>query len=147
MSNNLNPQDSLGFLVNRAGKMMAHMAQAKLREKGLDLAVEHMILLFMLWQKDGSNQKELVGSILKDKSTITRGLAVLEKKNIIVRIPDETDKRNKRIFLTHHGKSLKEEIVPLMKEINRLAAKGISKKDFETCKYVLNQIYENLENT
>ena len=140
------PEDSLGFLVNRAGKMMAYLVQSKLRERGVDLAAEHMILLFMLWKKDGSNQKELVGSILKDKSTITRGLAVLEKKNLIVRVPDDNDKRNKRIFLTHYGKSLKEEVVPLMIEINKMAAKGISKKELDSCKNVLTKIFKNLEN-
>ncbi len=138
--------ESLGYLVNRAGKMMSNMAQTKMREKGLVLAHEHMVLLFMLWRQDGLNQKELVGSIIKDKSTITRGLNALEKQDIIVRITDEKDKRNKRIFLTNKGKSLKKEIKPLVYEVNDTAAENISQKDLLTCKKVLNQIYENLIN-
>lgn len=138
--------DSLGYLINRAGKMMANTAQAKLREKGLVLAHEHMILLFMIWRQDGINQKELVGNIIKDKSTITRGLGALEKHNLIIRITDEKDKRNKRIFLTNKGKLIKKEIKPLMEEVNESAAKKISKKDLTICKKVLTQIYENLAN-
>lgn len=146
MTGNLEHVDSLGYLVNRAGKAMTYVIQTKLREKGVDLASEHMVLLFMLWKQDGINQKELVGRILKDKSTITRGLTVLERKNLIVRIQDDLDKRNKRLFLTHKGKTLKEEIIPLMKEVNRIAAQNISKKDLDTCKTVLNKIFENVDN-
>jgi len=123
---------------------MANTIQAKMREKGLILAHEHMGLLFMLWRKDGINQKELVGSLFKDKSTITRGLKALEKHNLIVRITDEKDKRNKRTFLTSKGKLLKKEITPLMIELNESAAENISQKELNICKKVLNQIYENL---
>ena len=136
--------ESLGFLVNRAGKMMANTIQAKMREKGLDLAHEHMGLLFMVWREDGINQKELVGNLYKDKSTITRGLIALEKHNLIVRITDEKDKRNKRIFLTSKGKLLKKEIQPLMKFVNESAAENISSKELKNCKKVLIQIYKNL---
>ncbi|MEM6964186.1 MAG: MarR family transcriptional regulator [Bacteroidota bacterium] len=146
MSENLEHLDSLGYLINRAGKAMTYVVQSKLREKGVDLASEHMILLFILWKQDGINQKQIVGKILKDKSTITRGLTVLEKKNLIVRIQDDTDKRNKRLFLTHQGKSLKEEIVPLMKEVNRIAAQHIPTEDLTVCKTVLQQVFKNIDN-
>ena len=83
----------------------------------LIMAQEHMIILFILWKNDGASQKSVVNNIFKDKSTITRGLSYLEKENLIVRITDENDKRNKKIHLTHKGKSLQKEVDSLRIEL------------------------------
>jgi len=138
-------KESIGYLVNRAGKIMSNSIQTKLRELGLDIPHEHMVVMFMLWRKDGINQKEIVGDIIKDKSTITRGLHYLEKHNIIVRITDEKDKRSKKIFLTQKGKDMKKKVSPMMSEVNAAAAQSVTKKDLETCKKVLIQVFENLK--
>lgn len=145
MKKKIEHKESLGYLVRRVGKKMSNSVQAKLRELGLDIPHEHMVVMFMLWRKDGINQKEIAGDIIKDKSTITRGLNYLEKHNIIVRITDEKDKRSKKIFLTHKGKDMKKQVEPMMFRINKNAAQGVSKKDLETCKKVLTQIFENLK--
>lgn len=137
--------ESIGFLTNRVAKMINHTIQFKMNENEIGMAQEHMIILFMLWKNDGASQKSIVNNIFKDKSTITRGLSYLEKENLIVRITDEKDKRNKKIFLTHKGKALQNEVIEMALGIAKTATKGISEKDYETCKSVLIKIFKNLE--
>lgn len=97
-----------------------------------------------LWMKDGVRQQDLAVATIKDKGTIARALAQLEQHNLLVRVPDENDKRNKRIYLTHKGKALKQELIPHAKAATEDACVGIPEEDLTTCKRVLVQMYHNL---
>ncbi|MEL6925948.1 MAG: MarR family transcriptional regulator, partial [Bacteroidota bacterium] len=101
-------------------------------------------VLFMLWVEDGRNQAELAEWSFKDKTTITRGLQSLEKLNLVVRITDEKDKRNKLIFLTHKGRELKNKVMPLAAATMEDAIQDISKEELNICRKVLGKIYNNL---
>ena len=138
-------RDTLGFLINRAGKVMANTLRGKLAEKGVELPFEQWTILFMLWQEDGRNQIELVQGLYKDKATITRGLHSLERLNFVVRITDEKDKRNKKIYLTHKGKKLKNEVIPLAHQTTEIAIQNISDREIKVCRKVLQKIFENLD--
>ena len=137
-------EDSFGYLTNRAGSQMMKSMKEKLIAAGIEMPPEQMMVLFQLWEKDGIHQKQLVEDSFKDKTSITRGIHSLEKHNLVVRITDEADKRNKKIYLTKKGKDMEKMVKPLAYEMQGLAIKGILKKDLETCKMVLNKIYENL---
>ena len=138
-------EDSFGYLTNRAGSQLMKAMREKLMVAGVEIPPEQMMVLFHLWEKDGVNQKELVNTSFKDKTSITRGIHSLEKHNLVVRITDENDKRNKKIYLTQKGKKMEKIVKPLAYETQGQAIKGISKKDLEICKKVLNKIYENLK--
>lgn len=140
-----NKEDSFGYLTNRAGSQMMKAMRDSLTTAGIEMPPEQMMVLFQLWEKDGINQKELVDGSFKDKTSITRGIHSLEKHNLVVRITDENDKRNKKIYLTQKGKKMEKIVKPLAYETQGQAIKGISKKDLEVCKKVLNKIYENLK--
>ena len=138
-------EDSFGYLTNRAASQIMKTMREKLMDAGVEMPPEQMMILFHLWGKDGVNQKELVIDSFKDKTSITRGIHSLEKHNLVVRITDENDKRNKKIYLTKKGKDMEGIVKPLAYETQGNAIKGISKKDLETCKMVLNKLYKNLK--
>lgn len=104
----------------------------------------HMGVLADLWQKDGIPQQELAISNIKNKATITRALKYLESSNILVRIVDPNDKRIKRIYLTHKGKELKNEILPHTRLLEEEIISNLDKEEFETCIKVLKQIHQQL---
>ena len=105
-----------------------------------------MGILADLWRKDGVRQQDLVVSIIKDKANIARALTFLERSNIVVRVTDPKDKRNKRIYLTHKGKALKEQLLPQAIAIQEEIASQIDQKEFNTCMKVLEQIHDLLTN-
>ena len=137
------PEDSFGYLMNRAGRAMSNNVREKLAAAGVELPMEHLIILFHLWHKDGRSQKDIVDKVFKDKTTITRALDSLEKLNLLLRVPDETDKRSKRVFLTHKGKTLKKKVMPIAIQTNIEAIADIPMEHLEICKSVLVKIYEN----
>ena len=64
-------EDSLGFLTNRAGRIMGHTLSKKFEEAGIDLQLEHWVILRHLWVEDGLNQRSFPKLIFKDKGSIT----------------------------------------------------------------------------
>jgi len=138
---NFKALDSLVFLCNRVGRQLAQSTWKHLSEDSIDISPQHMGILSDLWQQDGVRQQDLAVSLIKDKGTIARTISFLEEKNILVRIDDPKDKRTKRIYLTHKGKKLKEEIIPLTEKVEKEVLGQINPEELKTCKKVLAQIY------
>ena len=131
-------------LTNRVGRLLIQSIWSKVDPQEVDIQAQHMPILGDLWEKDGIRQQDLAISNIKDKATIARIISQLEQKNILIRIADEQDKRNKRIYLTHKGKNLKQILIPLAEDTVKDALANVSPEELITCNKVLNQIYENL---
>lgn len=138
------PSHSLLFLTNRVGRLLSNGIRQRAREENIDLLPTHLGVLVDLWVEDGLRQQDLAMAMIKDKGTIARAIDALEKMNMVVRAPDQKDKRNKRIYLTHKGKSLKERLYPHAQQTLCRAAEGISEQDLHTCKEVLRKMYFRL---
>ena len=140
------PFDSLIFLTNRVGRLLSIEVRKKLGEDEVQQVLQptHMGVLVDLWMQDGVRQQDLAVSTIKDKGTITRTLNFLEQENLVVRVPDRTDKRNKRIYLTHMGKELKHQLLPYARDAIGGATAGICEHDLRICKDVLAKVYKNL---
>ncbi len=110
----------------------------------LGIVPHHMGILVDLWARDGVRQQDLAVSTIKDKATIARALDSLEQKNILVRVTDPNDKRNKRIYLTHKGKELQAHIWPHAQAVLQEASEGISAEEMDCCRQVLEKLYLKL---
>jgi len=108
------------------------------------LQPHHISILVDLWMKDGVRQQDLAVSTIKDKGTITRILDFLERENLVVRVTDRVDKRNKRIYLTHKGKEMKDKLKPHAEKVANEATSGISEEDLRVCREVLVKVYNKL---
>ena len=134
----------VGFHANRTGRLMAkHLSNVFLAE-GVALNGDQLPVLLHLWMKDGLNQQEIACVIFRDKATIARHIDHLEKENLVLRVPDESDKRNKKIYLTHKGKELESKVMPMAFQLKEKALEGIDPTEIDTCNQVLEKIYNNL---
>ena len=118
----------------------------KIGKVDFDLPSHCLGILADLWEKDGVIQKDLAISIVKDKATIARALDLMERKNIIVRIKGELDKRNKKIFLTHKGHALQKKIMTHANKLVNEIESNVSKEEMNACLNVLNKVYHKLKN-
>ena len=84
--------------------------QLRIREQGIDLTFEMLEILSCLWKKDGVNQQELADQTLRDKSGITYPIDNLVRRQIVTRVEDEKDRRNRLVYLTEKGLVLKEQL-------------------------------------
>lgn len=142
--NNYQPFKSLVFLTNRVARLLAQHIWQRIDTDEVEILPQHMGVLSDLWQQDGIRQQDLAVSLIKDKATIARTIQFLEQKNILVRVADQQDKRNKRIYLTHKGKTLKQQLIPHATSTIKDATAEVNPEDLKICIQVLNKIYKNL---
>ena len=136
---------SMGMLINSAHRAMTKRFVQNAMESGLDISLDQWMVLGPIWQLESASQKELGEITLKDKTSITRLVDVLEKKNLVVRVEDQIDHRIKRVILTNAGKQLFFDVLPIMEKTREEVRKDISDQDIKTFKNVLSSIILNLE--
>lgn len=136
-------EESVGYIMGRATRTLGALVTHNFTAAGYDVTCEQWAVLVNLGKKNGQSQQELAGLTCKDKTSITRLIDNMEKHSLVVRIPDKSDKRQKLIYLAKKGKDLQEKLVLVIQKTLQKAQKSIKTNDLETCKKVLNQIYEN----
>jgi DNA-binding MarR family transcriptional regulator len=117
----------------------------KFSAAGFDVSYEQWSILVHLYRRDGQTQQELANIAVKDKAAITRLLNVLEKKNMVLRIPDRTDKRSKLVYLTHKAKEFKTDLIDIVEDLLKEAEQGIEQDDIIQCRATLNKIFTNFD--
>ncbi len=136
---------SIAYLVGRTSRSIIKRLTNKFSTAGFDVSYEQWSILVHLYRKDGQTQQELANIAVKDKAAITRLLNVLEKKNIVLRIPDRNDKRSKLVYLTNKAKEFKNELIAVVEDLLKEAEVGLSSEEVTQCKVTLNKIFSNFE--
>ncbi len=134
------------MLINSAHRAMTKRFVQNAMDSGVDISLDQWMVLGPVWQLESASQKELGEICLKEKTSITRIIDTLEKKNLVVRIADQLDHRIKRIVLTNAGKQLFYDVLPVMEKTREEARKAISEDEINIFKNVLRNIITNLEN-
>ena len=139
-----NPLNEIGFIVARTHRTMLNTLQQRLTDNNFEVTAEQAVIIMKLYQKEGVTQQELSDALFKDKSSVKRLIDNMERKNFIVRIPDQNDGRNKLIYLTHGGRELRERMAEVAICLLDEAQENIDTEEIKICKKVLNQIFNNL---
>ena len=134
----------MGRLVGMTGRFMERLVNQRLKEAGHEMDLMHCIVLKHLWMEDGRIQQALGDFAGRDKTRMTRAIDLLEKQNIVVRVPDQQDRRHKRIFLTHKGRAMEAELEMLLRQAMEDAMANIPREEIHMCKSVLQKMMDNL---
>lgn len=135
---------AIGYLVGRTSRAIMRRLSKKFINAGFDITYEQWSVLVHLFNIDGLSQHELSLMAVKDKASITRLVNALEKKNIVLRINDQLDKRSRLIYLTNKAKELKKDLLAIVEELTSEAESNISSEEMALCKSVLNKIFYNM---
>ena len=137
-------EETLGFAVQRASIIMKKQLIELFQEQGYHITPEEFAILGRLWEEDGLLQSVINDKTLKDKTTVTRLLNRLIKKGLIKKKTDAADRRNYRIHLTKKGKTLKDQIIPIVEQLLAAASRNITAADLQTTIQTLKAIFANL---
>ena len=96
-------QMDIGFLIKKIGETMGKQANREMQSCGLTLGQGHMLMVLSCAGEDGRSLKELEKYFHVAQPTIVGTVSRLEKKQLIVRFSDPTDRRIKRVRLTEKG--------------------------------------------
>ena len=133
---------SLGYLLNSAQSIVQRALLHAFKEAGYDITVEQWTVLVHLWEQDGVSQQELSLATGKDNASICRLIDSLEKRNLVVRIPNKTDRRINDIYTTNNAKHIRPELVRIAEETFANLLINVNDEDRHTFYNVLRIVSE-----
>jgi MarR family transcriptional regulator, organic hydroperoxide resistance regulator len=136
------PGDRLAHLVKDATRALVRALQMRLVEHGVSFG--HWAFLRILWERDGLTQRSLSEQAGVMEPTTFSALKAMEQMGYVARRQMPENRKNIYVFLTGKGRSLKGKLVPLAKDVNRIAVAGISPHDIARSREILIAIIENL---
>lgn len=137
-------EDPFGKYVHLTERLLVKRLQRNFRAAGYSITVEQWHVLINLWEQDGQTQQQLSDKTEKDKGNITRLISGLEKRNILVRIPNSTDGRSKLVYLTSKGRAYQKALVQIAEKTLNQAQENISNNEIDICNSVLQRVVSNL---
>jgi DNA-binding MarR family transcriptional regulator len=136
------PNDRLAHLVKDATRALVRALQARLVEH--DVSFGHWTFLRVLWEQDGLTQRELSREAGVMEPTTFTALQALERLGYVERRQLPENRKNVYVHLTPKGRALKDKLVPLAEEVNRVAVDGIDAAQLSAARAVLLAVIENL---
>lgn len=144
MPNSYILEESLGYILGRTARTWGARLNRNFADRGFDVTCEQWAILFNLGKKNSQSQHDLAALTCKDKTSMTRLIDGMEKRNLVVRIPDRQDKRQKLIYLTAKGKDFHQKLTLVAKKTLEEAEIGVDPKEMKLCKDVLNKVYAHM---
>ncbi len=137
----------LGMVV---GQMMREILRV-LKKRDIEQAEvvlpidQHAVLHILSKRESDVILKEMAEAMGKDKSAILRIIDALEKKELVRRAVDSTDRRKKYLMVTKKGKRVIEKFLEIEAELRTELKEGLTKEDMKTFYKVVSHIKTNAE--
>ena len=127
-------ESSIGFKINQTANKINNKFNTLLQK--YDIAPEQRAALEIIKYEKEVNQTKIANILAKDKTTISRTLASLEKKGFILK--KQIDKRTNLIELTNKGEKILEESALTIKTFRENLSSKLDENE-------INKIVELLE--
>ncbi len=136
-------ENSLGPWIGKTSKIVDYYLHEAFLQCGLDVSKEQMIVLKKLHNEDGLNQNELAHLTWRDKSSLARLLAKMERKGYVIRRQHDLDKRVNLVYLTDNGREVFRNTRPIIQKAIDILEKDISKSEIQRMIEILKRIQDN----
>jgi DNA-binding MarR family transcriptional regulator len=113
--------------------------------KRLKITFPQFGALLRLSFQDNVTQKELSDIMDTDTTTIMVICDSLEKKGLLKRMRDPSDRRVNRLILTEEGKNVISKAYPLMLKRYEFFVNSISKKELDEITPILDKLYKSIK--
>lgn len=136
------PNDRLAHLVKDATRALVRALQMRLAEHAVSFG--HWTFLRILWEGDGLTQRELSEQAGVMEPTAYSALKAMERLGYIRRRRLSGNRKNVYVLLTPKGRRLRDSLVPLAEDVNRIAVRGLRPADIAITRAALLTIIANL---
>tara|TARA_B100000900_G_C20391277_1_gene638703 strand:+ start:321 stop:761 length:441 start_codon:yes stop_codon:yes gene_type:complete len=133
----MKPEDTADFHIRWSWYNISRMYNVKATEYGGTMAIGYALLNI---DKEGTPSTKLGPKMGMEPRSMTRMIKSLEKNGLIVKKPDEKDKRMVRLFLTESGNELRKKSRDVVIKFNEKIFETIKEKELNTCFKVLKEI-------
>ena len=131
--------------IGKSMKVIDYFFIDRFAKHNIELTKVQWLLLKVLKELNGEPQHNLAFLTNRDKASLTRLLTTMEKKNLVARIPSESDQRINRIYITIHGEKILKQAMPVVKEMIDEMQKGLTEKERRATIAVLKKLMNNIK--
>ena len=136
------PDDRFAHLVKDAGRGLSRALQMRLTEHSVSFG--HWTFLRILWVEDGLTQRELSERAGLMEPTTFSALKAMEQLGYVERRQQPDSRKKVYVFLTETGRALRDKLVPLAEEVNKVALEGIDPATIAAARDMLLKMIHNL---
>jgi DNA-binding MarR family transcriptional regulator len=140
-------EESLGCLTNLSAMSARNFLTRQLVLNGIDMTIEQFKVMVVLWKEGTSTQQNIADFVRKDKTSVARLIAGLEKRSLIERTADANDKRCNLVTLTPQGIALEKPTMEVLQEATRYIHHNIDPQELVITLRVLKQMCQTLHNS
>jgi DNA-binding MarR family transcriptional regulator len=135
--------DYVPYLVNRLGAaLVARFTEEALARHGLGIA--EWRVLVALSDAGPQRQIDLADSTSVEVSTLSRLVTRLVRSGLVSRARSDRSNREVTVALTRQGEKLVDGLIPVARELERVAIAGVPAAQLRAAKDALQAMYENL---
>lgn len=138
---------SLGYVVNRLGRLLARALERRLSEFGVPMG--QFPVLLILWEEEGLTQTEIARRLNFEQPTIANTLKRMERDGLVTTAPDPTSQRRVLVFLTERARGLETPLTAAAQGINRRVCAKLPPQDvqalFSTMAKLAGELEDELE--
>jgi len=116
-----------------------------IHSQGVDLTPEQWIVLNWLWSHRSACQQELAEATQKNKTSITRLIDGLVKRNYVKRVPDANDRRKHLLEMTPSAIEMMDKIMPHVLGEYQKVIQDLSPEEVQTLKSILGKIVSRVQ--
>ncbi len=131
--------------IGKSMKVIDYFIMDRFAENNIGLTKAQWLLLKRLKEVNGESQHNLAFITNRDKASLTRLLTTMEKKNLVARIPSESDHRINRIYITAFGEKILKQAMPIVKEMIEEMQNGITEEERILTIKVLKKLMNNIQ--
>lgn len=122
-------RDTLGWLLSRAAHGYGHAIEAALAQ--LELSLREWFVLLLLRGERASQQQALGRSAGIDKTTLVSTVDQLERRGLVLRRPDERDRRVRIVELTDAGRDMANSVETVVRDVDAAVLGGLDAAERE----------------
>ena len=135
----------VGVMVNILNCKLKKHVTAVFKSEGINLTAEQFLVMDTLWNQGEMTQQSIAYIIQKDKNSVTQFIDNLEKKGLVQRVVDSSDRRVNNIRLSKAGMEMKDYTKKVAIGVLNEILDGISEEDLQSFVKVLNKTCDNIE--
>lgn len=134
-----------GFLITQIKQIGGRIFEKILSEENIDeFNGAQGKILYVLWQTDRISIAELATQAGLANTTLTSMLDRMAEADLIMRVPDEADRRKNLIVLTEKARGLQEKYEQVSRRMNEIYYKGFTEQEIIQLEKQLTIILKNL---
>lgn len=133
---------SAGYMIRATYLAVTAVLQDQLKAYKLTSPQWHFMR--EIWMQEGLSQRELSDRVGTAVSTTVSALRVLERRGLIYRESISSDRRISRVYLTEAGRRMRNNVLPVIKRINKIAIEDVSQREMKDLERILAKIRRNL---